>query len=450
MVHHDLWDFDNCAAPQLTTITRDGKSIDVVAQAGKTGFLYVFDRVTGDPIWPIEERPVPKSDVPGEQAWPTQPFPTKPPAFSSQRLTADDLNPYVLTLQEREAWRDRISKARNDGLFTPPALIETVAIPGANGGANWGSTAANPTRGIVYVQSINVPSIYRLSLEEPGRGGGAGRGTAPAVQQGQVLYVQRCQSCHGPDLKGSGTLPSLVDVTTRLGPDAIREVIVGGRQTMPPFSDLSAADLSALMAFLANPNAAGGRAGRGGPPPSLGGPVVASGGAPGNKPGARGSGGMVGPPYPAGLPVPPVRYYTGYGLSNTIVKPPYATITAYDLNTGTIKWQVPTGDEPRAVAQGIHDTGAMSQRSGIITTSAGLLFHAGEDSKVRAFDADTGKVLWIGDLPAGSRGIPAMYEVNGRQYLVINATQGVAGGPGAPQSAAAPSQRAYVAFALKQ
>ena len=447
MVHHDLWDFDNCAAPQLTTIRRNGKTIDVVAQAGKTGFLYVFNRVTGEPVWPIEERPVPKSEVPGEQAWPTQPFPTAPPPFAMQRLTADDINPYVLTAAEREDWKARIASARNEGLFTPPATIDTVSIPGANGGANWGNTAAHPSNGTVYVQSINVPSIYRLSLEAPGRAGGPGRGGAPAavVAQGQSLYAQRCQSCHGPDLRGLGNLPSLVGVTTRLEPEALREVISGGRQAMPPFRDISNADMDALVAFLASSNVPAGRGARGAPA-SLGGPVVASGGAPGARPLGGRAGGMAGPPYPPGLPVPSVRYYTGYGLSNTIVKPPYSTLTAYDLNSGTIKWQVPSGEEPRAVAQGAANTGVISQRSGIITTSTGLLFHAGGDARVRAHDVETGKVLWTASLPAGSRGGPAMYEVNGRQYLVVNATQGAAGGPA---STGAPGTRAYVAFSLK-
>jgi len=175
---------------------------------------------------------------------------------------------------------------------------------------------------------------------------------------------------------------------------------------------------------------------------------------------------MAGPAYPKGVEAPDTRYYTGYGMQSTIVKPPYSTLTAYDLNTGTIKWQVPAGgDDPRAVAQGGVNTGYPGQRTGIISTSTGLLFQAGSDSKLRAYDAETGKVLWTGTLPAGSRGLPAMYEVNGRQYIVINATSGGGGGrgrgaaaaPGAPAApaAAAPTPapampRGYVAFALPQ
>ena len=167
---------------------------------------------------------------------------------------------------------------------------------------------------------------------------------------------------------------------------------------------------------------------------------------------------MAGPAYPAGVDAPTVRYYTDYGMQNTLVQPPYSTLTAYDLNTGTIKWQIPAGgDEPRAIAEGGSNTGYPMARTGIITTATGLLFHAGLDSKLRAYDAETGRVLWTGDLPAGSRGIPAMYEVNGKQYLLVSATQGSGdrGGPSpanptAPGSAGAPPalRRAYVAFAL--
>ncbi|ODS52679.1 MAG: hypothetical protein ABS36_16700 [Acidobacteria bacterium SCN 69-37] len=464
MVHHDLWDYDNAAAPQLTTIQHEGRARDVVVQAGKTGFLYVFDRVTGEPIWPIEERPVPPSDVPGEAAWPTQPFPTIVPPFTPQTLSADDVNPYVLTPEEQEVWRTRIANARNLGLFTPPAIgVDTVAIPGAQGGANWGTTAANPTNGTFYVLGITVPSIYKLSLDPPGRAGGApagrGRAAGPAASPGELaaglaVYQQRCVACHGTDLRGIGTVPALVDVGMRVGPETLREIITGGRLSMPPAS-LTATEMSSLLAFLASPGAAAAAAPPL-PPPATSttdrGPVVASGGTPGSRAGgARSAGGMVGPDYPAGLPVPSIRYYTDYGMQNSLVKPPYSTLTAYDLNTGRIKWQVPAGgDEPRAVAEGASNTGYPRVRTGIVTTTTGLLFQAGLDGKLRAYDAETGEVLWTTDLPAGSAGIPAMYEVGGRQYFVVNATQstGAARGNASDGVGGSAPARAYVAFAL--
>jgi quinoprotein glucose dehydrogenase len=450
MVHHDLWDYDNTAAPVLTTIRRNGTSIDVVAQAGKTGFLYVFNRATGEPIWPIEERPVGKSDVPGEQSWPTQPYPTNPPPFAQQKLTPADVNPYILTRQEQDDWKRRIDSARNNGLFTPPSRSETISFPGAQGGANWGTTASNPVDGTVYVLSINVPSFYKLDLEPPPPALPAAAAPAAVVQRGQGVYVQRCQSCHTPTLEGNGVnVKSLVGITTRMGPNVIREVVSGGRPGMPAFNDIAEVDMTALLAFLGSPNAAG----RGGPAvrTPVGGVVVASGGAPGNKPApasGRG-GGMGGPAYPTGIAVPSVRYYTGYGMVNNLLKPPYSTLTAYDLNKGTIKWQVPAGgDEPEAVRQGGRDTGFIRIRTGIVSTSAGLVFHAGGDGKLRAYDAGTGRVLWTGTLPAGSQGIPAMYQAGGRQFLLVNATQNGSGYIRGQTRAGETPPGGYVAFAV--
>jgi quinoprotein glucose dehydrogenase len=223
---------------------------------------------------------------------------------------------------------------------------------------------------------------------------------------------------------------------------------------MPAFNELGQQDLDALAAFLGSPNAAASRgrgAGPGAPQAPSGGPVVASGGAPGGRvvPPGR-AGGMIGPDYPAGVKVPEVRMYTGYGMNGTIVKPPYSTLTAYDLNTGRIKWQVPAGgDDARAIAQGARNTGYISQRTGIVTTSAGLLFHAGGDGKLRVYDSDNGRILWTGQMPAGSRGIPAMYEVDGRQFFVVNATSPIVGpNDRAGQEGTDTLERAYVAYAL--
>ena len=174
--------------------------MDVVAQSSKQGFLYVFDRVTGKPLWPIEERPVPKSLMPGEQAWPTQPFPTAPPPFARQKITADDVNPYILTPEERAAWKKRIAAMRNEGLYTPPGLTETISMPGARGGSNWGSGAVNPTKGLMYLNTQDWPTIYKLSLEDPL--------AKPATDtSAKAVYEARCQACHGVNGVRSGSGP---------------------------------------------------------------------------------------------------------------------------------------------------------------------------------------------------------------------------------------------------
>ena len=326
-VHHDIWDLDNNSAPQLTTIRRNGQSIDVVAMASKTGYLYVFDRVTGKEIWPIEERPVPqKTTVPGETLWPTQPFPTSPPPFSRQKFTVDDLNPHILTPEEREQFRQRILKARNEGPFTPIGFDEVIHMPGNQGGSNWGSTAGNPSDGSVYVIGFNVPTIIRL------------------LKPGEM------------------------------------------------------------------------RAGRAGAPPEK---VVEG------------------------------RYVTeGFGLYPTIVNPPYTTLTAYDLNTGTIRWQIGLGDDLRLVGQGIKGTGtAGTTKGGIIPTATGLLFVTAADRKVHVYDSTSGKQLAELQLGGATSGSPSMSELGGRQYLLVTAT-----GPGArgaaPSPAAAAGPTGIVAYAL--
>ncbi|MEO8593210.1 MAG: PQQ-binding-like beta-propeller repeat protein [Candidatus Solibacter sp.] len=474
-VHHDLWDYDLTAAPQLTSIKRDGKEVEVVAEAGKTGFLYVFERKTGKPVWPIEERKVPETDVPGEESWPTQPFPTAPPPFAIQSFNVGDINPYLPT-EQRALIKDQLLTWRNEGLFTPPTLRGTVQMPGDQGGSNWGTTAANPTNGIVYVLGVNAPAVIRLEKSAPGipapndafgrdgsrgGGGGAGRGPQQAVA-GRAVYLQNCQTCHGADLKGA-TAPSIVDITVKMGPDAVRATIQGGKGAMPSFSKLTAADMENLMAFLANPagtGGRGGRAGRGGAPEdsaSLGGPVVATGPAPASASaggqggnGARSYGGNGGSaPYPDGVEVPDVRYNSAWSVSQDAIKPVWSTLTAYDLNQGTIKWQVPTGDDLAMAARGIPNTGSRMLRTGIIPTATGLVFQVGGDRKLRAYDEETGKVLWTKEVGGSSSGVPAMYEVKGRQYLVI-AVSG-AGRGGAQNAAVAAESKlpaGYVAFAL--
>ena len=255
-VHHDIWDFDNNAAPQLTRIRQNGKDVDVVAMAGKTGFLYVFDRVTGAPIWPIEERPVPRSEVPGEQSWPTQPYPTKPPPFSRQTFTADDINPHpIVTEAAREAFKKRLAGARNMGLFTPIDFVDTVHLPGSNGGALFGYTAAEPA-GQVYVIGQNDAGV--LKLVKPAQTGST---TAP----GQTVYLRECQVCHGPDRSGTPAGPTLLTLAGRVDAATIRSTVANGKGRMPAFPHINDVDMDALVTYLSAPLPGGGR-GRGAGP----------------------------------------------------------------------------------------------------------------------------------------------------------------------------------------
>ena len=464
VVHHDLWDYDLTSAPQLVTVRHNGRTIDAVSQASKQGFLYVFDRVTGDPLWPIEERPVPKSFVPGEQAWPTQPFPTNPPPFARQRMTADDVNPFFFTPDERAMWKERIAKARNEGLFTPPGFEESLSLPGGRGGSNWGTSAADPEKGIVFLTTQDWPTLYTLFPTDP-LAARRGRATNAAPDPGRTLYAARCQSCHGVDGAGAATGGArAIGGANRPPLDAFRLIVRGGRGEMPAFADLGDADMAAMYSYLGGiENTGRGRAaGPGADSSADRGPVVASGGAQGGlvprtvtaRPSPLG-----GPSYPAGVSAPSERYYTDWGLFPNqpyVIGPPWSQLVAYDLNQGTIKWRVPLGEDAMAAAEGATGTGIFdAQHHGLVVTSTGLLFVATTDGKLRAHDAETGAVLWTTTLPAGSEGLPSMYEANGRQFLVVPAASPInAGGgyrrPGTPAPPAQNIAGAYIAFALPQ
>ena len=472
-VHHDLWDADPCSAPQLITVRHNGKLVDAVAQAGKTGFLYVFDRVTGEPLWPIEERPVPKSDVPGEHAWPTQPFPTVVPPFARQKMTADDVNPFFLTAEERANWKDRILSARNEGLFTPPAYKrDTVQIPGARGGNNRGASASDPEKGLVFLTTSDYPAFTNIQgtalAANPNAGGGRGRGAAPAPPE----YQRNCQTCHGADLAGSGDIPALANIGSRMNLADFSLVVRSGKGQMPAFPQVNTAAADTLYNFL---NGAAAGAGRGGPGgggrggaggPVMTGPVVADGGAPGglepalNEQQLRAMYGnnnrFVGPPYPPGVAAPEQRLYSDYGLVQGVIAPPWSEIVAYDLNKGTIRWRKPLGEDEEAAKAGGRNTGMLAggERVGMVVTGTGLVFATAKDGKLRAFDADSGAELWTYKMPAGLIGLPSMYEVGGRQYLVVGSgpdpvfglRRGGRGGFGAP--AGDQKNQGYVVFAL--
>jgi quinoprotein glucose dehydrogenase len=430
LIHHDLWDYDATAAPQLLTVVHDGNEVPIVAQATKQGFLYVFNRITGKPIWPIEERPVPQSDVPGEATSPTQPFPTLPPPFARQKFTVDDLDPYLLTPEVRERWRQVVSSASNKGLFTPPGFTDTIEMPGNHGGANWGMTASDPTSGTMLVYSMDLPAILKLEHRLPPFLWEIPMDAAP-LQRGQAVYHFYCERCHGVDHEGAPpAIPSLVNAPGTFGVETIKGVVRSGYKEMPGYPDLYDVLLDNLVHYLAQPI------------PATSTPIPQA--ATGDTSGASNE--------PKTLLPIAKRYWSGYGLQPAIISPPWSTLTAYNLNDGMIKWQVSLGDSPAAMLQGVKGAGLMMPRNGPVVTAGGLIFIATRDEgKLHALDEQTGREIWSYEMPASSEGVPAVYEIDGREFLVVCATSAKMKEiprDGPPPPTAQPLKRMYIAFAL--
>lgn len=413
-VHHDLWDYDLASAPQLITIDRDGKKIDAVAVATKHGFMFVLDRVTGEPVWPVEEKPFPASTMPGEKSWPTQPIPTLP-TFTRHEVTKETLNPYF-TEDVRQQWLKRIDSAKS-GLYVPPSdKYETIMMPGALGGANYGNTAADADKGIVYILTEEYASVYKLNKVVPP---GASL-SVDEVKRVKTLYANTCQACHGADMKG-GAGPSLVNAGQRMFFFEFKDIIANGKGQMPGFVHIDEQTVASLFKYLGGtPSRFMPR--RNDPNKLPAGPVVASGGAPVPADEKRES------PladYPEGVEHPVDRYTTDYGLEwPNLSMPPWSSIVAYDLNNGTIKWRKPVGEDKAALAAGDKDAGAGSGtlRKGMIVTSSGIVFATAKGGKLYAFDSENGNVLWETTLSFETNGQPAMFVLDGKTYLALNVT----------------------------
>lgn len=439
-VHHDLWDYDLSSAPQLLTIKKDGKRIDAVAVATKHGFVFVFDRDTGEPVFPIEERPFPASDMPGEKSWPTQPIPSVIPAFTRHEVTRANLNPYF-SAELKQQWYKRLDSARS-GLFIPHSdKYETITMPGALGGASYGNTAANPENGIMYIMGQEYASTYRLAKVVPAKP----NLSDDEIMKVNVLYAGSCQTCHGKNMVGSGAGPSLVNVGQRYSYDEFKTLVTEGRGRMPGFVHVEDATLFALYRSLGGMPVRFNANRR--PTEKIDGPVVASGGAKILPDKSKVAGLM---DYPQDVSHPEDRYTTGYGTDwQGLAEPPWASIFAYDLNNGTIKWTRPIGLDS-AFAKGDKTAGAPGGtiRKGMIVTSSGIVFATGKGGVVYAFDANNGEVLWETTLSGEPTGQPAMYVIDDKEYLVINASGRFE--PGSYDFSKKPGAlpRGYVVFAL--
>lgn len=451
-VHHDLWDYDLTSAPQLITVEHNGEKIDAVIAASKQGFLFAFNRVTGEPLWPIEERPVPASEVPGEQAWPTQPFPTKLPPYARQIMTADDVTTFFITKTEQADWKKRLNNARK-GLYLPPSGVETVSLPGAVGGTNWGNTASNPDKGLLFLLNQDFPSFYKLEPQRPVRPNRnlQGKANDESIARGKKAYQSHCQVCHGEDRKGTGSAPSLLELP---GFEQVRRSILYGNGRMPAVQHIGENAVSDIYRYLnvgKVPYWVRARA-QNNKVTMPEGPVVASGGIPvekDNSPRQRDNA------YPEGSNAPSARYFTDYGLGHPyIMTPPWSQIIAYDLNKGEIKWRKPLGQDLQATKEGGKNTGVPrgAQRNGMVVTSTGIIFSTAKDGHVYAFDENNGDTLWKAALPMGTEGLPSLFIVNDKPYLVVIATTPLTWGLSSRESGYGSKEPrgkgGYVVFAL--
>ncbi len=404
-VHHDLWDYDLPAPPNLVTLERDGKKIDAVAQTSKVGFLYVLNRETGESLFPIEERPVPASDVPGEQAWPTQPFPLKPKPYSRQYMTVDDLSNFS------KASNDSLIKIfkglRYEGLFTPPSEKGSLIFPGTIGGSEWGGAAFDPSTHIIYLKANESPEIDLLKKVDPA----ATSTSLSPYEDGKKIYMAYCASCHKADRKGDEpAYPSLVDLKKRMSETAALSRIKDGSGKMPSFASIVKGHEAGIIDYLFDKTDKHTMQVESGLSEIRNNRLSNLEVKDENKTADTASTYLNVTAY-AQLKDPEGRPF---------IKPPWGTLHAINLNTGDYEWTVPAGNFPDWQKKGEPFTGATGSPGPIVTRGGLVFLGGGRDRKFQAFDKATGKLLWETTLPGFASSTPCTYSSNGKQYVAVS------------------------------
>ena len=394
-IHHDIWDRDLPAAPNLVRIKKDNKVIDALVQITKSGYLFVFDRITGEPIYPIKEKKVPNSTLDGEFAWPTQPVPTVYPPFSRILLTEDDL---PIRSEEARNYAKEIWEKSEYEEFLPLSTQTSILFPGLDGGAEWGGAAYNPETGVMFINSNEMPWNLSMAKKE-------------GLTLGKTVYSTGCVVCHADNLKGNlgvyTNIPSLENINDRMNKSSIKEIILNGKGVMPSFSSLSDDEIDAVIDYIIDHEK-------------------------GNSISER----LSSWPYPyvfGGFN----KYYAPDGYP--AIKPPWGQLTAIDLNNPSILWQVPLGEHEALKKLGIPKTGTENYGGPIVTLGGILIIAATMDEKIRAYNQKTGELLWEDKLPAAGYATPSTYKVNDKQYIVIACGGGKLG---------TKSGSSYVAYSL--
>lgn len=405
IVHHDVWDRDLSSPPVLVTIHKNGQSIDAAVVTTKTGFIYVFDRVTGKPVYDIVEKRVPTiSELKGEKLSPTQPFPTAPAPFMRQSFTEKDINPYLSESSYNDV-KQQLASYKHDHMYDPISLTGTVIFPGLDGGAEWGGPSFDPETGILYVNANEMAWVLTAVDISKQR-----NSKENLEQAGKRLYQNNCMGCHGPERQGSGNYPSLIGIEKKYTPTAFYSLVQTGRRMMPAFKQLNENEREAIASYILNIQSAKTKI-------------------------------FVDEKEDSLFKLP----YTITGYNKFLSKegypaiaPPWGTLNAIDLSTGKYIWKDPLGNDT-AFKNAKQPTGTENYGASVVTAGGLLFIAATKDGKFRAFNKRNGKLLWEFNLPNAAFATPSVYDVNGKQYIVI------ACGGGKLKTKSGDS---YVAFAL--